>query len=235
MTTSDTKPRTKLLCALETELRKQKNDEKAIQISKYLRNLFPSLGLQHPEWKKIAKEVLKDFKDLELNAIIQTVKQLYTLPEREFHHCALELLFHSKKLWRENIQAVFDCIEDLLRQNQWWDTIDNLAGKHLGTLLLENDVPDLIHRVNAWVLDENMWMRRASILYQLKWKKKTDVPSLLKNCNLLKEEDEFFIQKAIGWSLRELSKTNKKAVRDYLKIERKHLSKLAVREASKYL
>ncbi len=86
-----------------------------------------------------------------------------------------------------------------------------------------------------WSKDENIWVRRVSIDFQLQYKEKTNqklFEQILVN-NFGK--DEFFINKAIGWSLREYSKTNKKWVKDFINKYNKELHKLSIKEASKYL
>ena len=49
------------------------------------------------------------------------------------------------------------------------------------------------------------------------------------------DEKEFFINKAIGWSLRDYSKTNTKWVRDFIKRHKNSMNNLSIREASKYI
>ena len=74
-----------------------------------------------------------------------------------------------------------------------------------------------------------MWLQRSAILFQLKYKDKTDTDILFKYIALLSNSKEFFIQKAIGWALREYSKTNPKIVIDFVSLH--DLAKLSKREA----
>ena len=117
--------------------------------------------------------------------------------------------------------------------SDWWDIVDVLAVHPIGSLCL--NYPDLRIEVDSWIYHENYWIRRTTILYQLKYKDKTDEKTLyshiLKTCH----ESEFFIRKAIGWTLREYSKTNNDSVRDFINQNNEKLSGLSIREGSKYL
>jgi len=92
--------------------------------------------------------------------------------------------------------------------------------------------PDLIPEWNnRWISSENMWLRRTAILFQLKYKEKTDKDLLYSNIIECSGEKEFFIRKAIGWSLRELSKTYPEEVRRF--VDKNKISGLSRREALK--
>jgi 3-methyladenine DNA glycosylase AlkD len=90
--------------------------------------------------------------------------------------------------------------------------------------------PDLIQAsIKSWVKSDNIWLNRTAILFQLTYKKDTN-EELLYNCiKQLKDKKEFFIQKAIGWALRNYSRTNAAWVRETT--EDLQLSGLARREA----
>jgi 3-methyladenine DNA glycosylase AlkD len=87
--------------------------------------------------------------------------------------------------------------------------------------------------MRKWIDDENLWVRRAAIIAQLKHKKDTDEQMLFEFCLRRAEEPDFFIRKAIGWSLRQYAWTNPDAVKKFLKSHGKKLPTLAVREAGK--
>ncbi|MEN2766316.1 DNA alkylation repair protein [Ornithinibacillus sp. 16A2E] len=94
--------------------------------------------------------------------------------------------------------------------------------------------PEVIQeKIEKWSTDSNMWLRRTSILFQLKYKKYTNEQLLYTYIRRNANSREFFIQKAIGWALREYSKTNPESVKNF--IAENELAKLSVREGSKYL
>jgi 3-methyladenine DNA glycosylase AlkD len=125
-----------------------------------------------------------------------------------------------------------DKLESLLIKKSWWDSVDIMAESLVGSLCLLN--PGLINsHVLKWNKNKNIWLVRTSILFQLKYKKDTDTQILTAVITTNSNTNEFFINKAIGWALREYSKTNQEWVKDF--IDNHSLNKLSVREASKYL
>ncbi|MPM26083.1 hypothetical protein SDC9_72584 [bioreactor metagenome] len=86
-----------------------------------------------------------------------------------------------------------------------------------------------------WSSADDIWLRRVAIDHQLGFKEKTDtalLEEIIKN-NL--NQKEFFINKAIGWCLRDFSKTNPDWVRAFLSVHKNDLSNLSIREGSKYV
>lgn len=79
---------------------------------------------------------------------------------------------------------------------------------------------------------DELWLQRSAILFQLKYKEKTNETLLYRYIRQNTDSKEFFIQKAVGWALREYSKTNPESVKHF--IEENRLPKLSIREGSKY-
>ena len=203
-----------------------KNDELAVPMAKYMKNKFPFLGIKTPERKELSKDFLKERKkDKEVDW--DFIFNCYELPEREFQYLAISYLDTVKKLL--TIKDM-DNIERLITTKSWWDSVDSIS--HIvGHICLKNK--DARERyVDKWIFSDNIWLKRLSILFQLKYKEKTDTDFLAKAILNNSETNEFFIDKAIGWALREYSKTNKKWVRDFM--NNHELSKLSIREGSKY-
>ena len=114
----------------------------------------------------------------------------------------------------------------------WWDTIDLLA-KVVGSLIIRIEGYDQI--MLEWSKDSNIWLRRVAILYQLSLKDKVDKQVLDKILVNNLGDSEFFINKAIGWALRDYSKVNPEWVRKFIEKNRSEMANLSLREASKYL
>ena len=89
--------------------------------------------------------------------------------------------------------------------------------------------------MRQWAQDGNFWMRRAAIDHQRGMKDKTNPELLAELIEMNLGSKEFFINKAIGWSLREYSKTDAKWVAHFLDTHRAEMAHLSVSEASKYL
>lgn len=94
--------------------------------------------------------------------------------------------------------------------------------------------PELIDTMNGWITSDNMWLRRTALLFQLRYKSKTDIALLFDYCQKTMYEKEFFIRKAIGWVLREYSKTDAAVVAQFVAFHATKLSPLSKREALKY-
>jgi len=122
---------------------------------------------------------------------------------------------------------------DLLRTAPWWDTLDWIAGKIMSLLILEHR--ELEGELIQWRVDENMWVRRASLLAHLKHKAYTNTTLLGETVVMLAHEEEFFIRKAIGWVLREYSKTDPVWVGAFVEMHENELSSLSKRESMKYV
>jgi 3-methyladenine DNA glycosylase AlkD len=159
------------------------------------------------------------------------VQQLWMQEKRECQYAATDLLLMYKGLWT---QETIDLFKMCITQRSWWDTVDDIATNCVGALCLR--FPDLIHRVlDLWIKDTNMWLRRSALLFQLKYKQNTGAQRLFKYCAETMHEKEFFIRKAIGWVLREYSKTCPEAVAQFVSDHSSELSSLSKREACKYI
>ncbi|MGD6832628.1 DNA alkylation repair protein [Sutcliffiella halmapala] len=216
---------TRILHAFHTHA----NGENKEPMEKYMRNHFPFLGIRTPERKDILRRFLLENGKPPLEWLEQLVTFLYSQPEREFHYVALAMIdLHIKKLDADFLPL----LEKLIITNSWWDTIDHIAPKHVGAILLKNrtsiaDYPD------RWIQDDYFWLQRSAILFQLKYKQKTDEEKLFQIINQRKDSKEFFIQKAIGWALREYSKTSPDAVITFIK--NNDLAPLSQREGMKHV
>ena len=121
-----------------------------------------------------------------------------------------------------------DFITYLITEHSHWDSVDFISKHILGIYLLEHpEENELIS--NNFSNTSNLWLNRASILFQLGYKEKTDADLLFNLCDKFKTSKEFFIQKAIGWALREYGKYEPNKVLAF--VERTELKPLSQREA----
>ncbi|MTI81231.1 MAG: DNA alkylation repair protein [Firmicutes bacterium] len=205
-----------------------KDQEKAVKMAAYMKNNFSFLGIPKPLRAKLEKEFIKAAKK-QRSIDWDLINKLWNMPEREFQYLAVDYLLALKDCLQKND---IDNVRSLIINKSWWDTVDILAGNITGVLCLKH--PELINsHMLKWAESDNVWLIRTSILYQLRYKGKTDAALLGLIIKQNSESKEFFINKAIGWALREYSKTNKIWVKEF--IESNTLSPLSVREGSKYL
>ena len=204
-----------------------RNAEKAKQMSAYMRDQFPYLGIQTPKRKELSKQFLNEAKN-EKQPDWNFIRACWEKPEREFQYLALDYL---NKVKDGLSPADIPRIREIAIEKSWWDTIDGLD-TIIGTIAFK--YPEVANIMLSWSVDENMWLRRIAIDHQLLRKEKTDTALLEKIIKNNFGQTEFFINKAIGWSLRDFSKKNPKWVRDFINKYSEQLSPVSLREASKY-
>jgi 3-methyladenine DNA glycosylase AlkD len=155
----------------------------------------------------------------------QIISELWEQPEREYQYFAQGLcakyLKNAEKEWIEKY-------ESLIISKSWWDTVDFIAATLVGDYFRK--FPEMISPVTGrWMDSGNIWLQRSCILFQLKYKKDTNTALLASFIQPLAKSKEFFIAKAIGWALREYSKTDPGWVLDF--VTNNTLQPLSKREA----
>ncbi len=215
--------------SIVAKFEKYRDLENAPKMSAYMKNHFPFLGIQAPVRKELYKDFKKETKELSVADLELIINQLWELPEREYQYLAMQLLEDEKqRLTPSHIEFVVS----LIVAKSWWDTIDNLAPKIIGTILA--NYPELKEEyIPLWVESDNIWLNRTAILFQLKYKNKTDFQYLTNIIDELKHKQDFFVKKAIGWALREYSKINARLVEDYIKTA--NLQPLSEKEGLKHI
>ncbi len=215
---------------IESILIKYGNEQDAQAMSKYMKNNFPFLGIKKPRRAELTLPLIKEAKEFASEKwLIEASGLLWKKKEREYHYVAIELLTRYRKMLTPES---FRAIEDLLVSNSWWDSVDGLTGCVVSPLVAT--YPELKKKMNAYIIDPNMWLRRVSIIHQLPYRKNTDEELLFKACSMNMMDQEFFIRKAIGWALRQYAKTEPKAVYSYVEANKHKLSGLSIREALKH-
>lgn len=203
--------------------------DNSVTMSRYMKNQFPFLGIKKKDSAPINRELFRTYELPESHALKMLVQALFTEPEREYHYFAIRLLDKQR---HDLTSDDLSFLESLVLQNSWWDSIDDLSPNIVGPIIRQGHPEDL-ERMMDWVTSDNFWLQRAGLLHQLKFKSKMNEELLIKMIEQLKHDKEFFIRKAIGWILREYSKTAPDFVMDY--VSKAGLSKLSEREALKWL
>lgn len=213
---------------LQQKFNEHQNKEQALQMKKYMRNQFEFLGYHSRERKLVYhQDLLNEKKNKKIDW--KLLQQAWDDPYREMQYFVCDYLIAMER---------FLSFEDLpklrtfIKQKSWWDTIDSLI-KPISYLGLKDKRID--EEMLKWSKDNNLWIRRTAIEHQLlrKEKMKTKLLAQIIKNNL--GSQEFFINKAIGWALRDYSKTNPKWVRQFLEKYQAQMATLSVKEASKYL
>ncbi|MBI2259724.1 MAG: DNA alkylation repair protein [Flavobacteriia bacterium] len=217
------------LLLLEKELNSYQKIEKAISMKKYMKNKFEFYGISSPKRKEIQQKYFQVWKQ-KTNALnkFELIFLLWDLEYREYQYIAIDWMKKWKKtLW---IEEDIDCLSHLISHKSWWDSVDLLASNCLSNYFLQ--YPNKVEYIcDNWSNSNNLWLERSTLIFQLKFKEKTNFDLLSKYIFILKDKKDFFIQKAIGWSLREYAKTNRDIVFEF--INKNNIVGLAKREALK--
>jgi len=217
------------VASLKTLFEQNADPAQAAPMKKYMRDQFEYLGIKTPKNVALQKEFFEEHDFPPLSELEPVLHDLWSLPQREFQYVAVGLLGRFNK----QIPAKFiKTIEYMIITKSWWDTVDSLAGAIVGVHFQR--FPEIREKYLAkWRASDNFWLRRTTILFQLNYKKETDFGLL---CEIIRENldsKEFFINKAIGWSLRQYARVDPKSVTKFVKSTPLH--PLSRREALKHL
>ena len=195
----------------------------------YLRNMFDFYGIPSPRRMEILATLKKETGYPAPGETDDFVKYAWQQPQREWQYAAMEILaaVSRKGDFRFMETAVF-----MITSKSWWDTVDYIASNIAGNLFRKNP-GRIIPTVDEWLKTDNLWLWRTAVLFQLKYGENTDKELLFGLCERLSREQDFFIRKAVGWALRQYSKTDAEAVAGFV---RSHtLSALSRKEALKII
>ena len=212
---------------LQEAMEFHRDPEKAEQMTRYMKNRFPFLGIQQPLRKELSKPFVQTAKKLDMKEIIRQAGELWKLPEREYQYVAMEFLYAGRRKWDPAAREFF---LQLVTEKSWWDTVDFIAAKLIGGWFHEKNDRDIMFTL---VGSDNICQNRTTLVFQLFYKEKTDSDFLFHAIDELKGKKEFFIQKAIGWSLRQYHRSAPEKVEAF--VEASGISGLAKREALKHV
>ncbi|MGF1691006.1 DNA alkylation repair protein [Photobacterium kagoshimensis] len=204
------------------------NKDDAIAMQAYMKIQQPFYGVKSPARKEVFKQARAHTLVDDFTNYRRLVLWLWSGTHREELYLAMDVAEYYKKF---RTKEAFEVYEEMLATADNWDTVDKLASNLIGELV--KDHREFEAKLRTWRVSENMWLRRASLLAHLKHKGDTNLSLLEETILMLAHEKEFFIQKAIGWVLREYSKTDPSYVNLFIHRHRSKLAPLSQREAMK--
>jgi 3-methyladenine DNA glycosylase AlkD len=216
---------------VQKRLNEVADPEKAVPMAAYMKTDRPFYGVQKGERVPIYREMKRRFAPTSHDEYKGGVLALWNLPHREEKYTAIEYACQSKQYITPRSLQLY---EKLIREGAWWDLVDGVAIVLVGHLLLENR-KEIRPIMEKWIDDPDFWVRRTVLIAHCHHKSETDEKQLFDHCLRRAHEKEFFIRKAIGWTLREYSYTAPEVVRDFLIDNRDKLSGLSFREGAKHL
>ncbi len=203
----------------------------ALAMARYMKNQFEFYGVSATKRKEIYLAYKANFKlQVDNNEFWELIEQLWDDSHRECQYLAVDILRNvSKKLTSEHLPI----LENLIVHKSWWDSVDGIAPSLVGPILVKEpkQIPNYILK---WIDSDNMWLQRSAIIFQLKYKEKTDWDLL---CHAILAHDtskEFFIRKAQGWALRQYAYLNPTRVFEFIQVN-PQLSGLTKKEALRKL
>lgn len=219
-----------LTSRLESLFEAARDRKRAEAMSRYMRDGFAFYGIQAPAQREIARDATSGMSAPTSSELRAVALSCWKRHEREWQYFACGYL-------RRHISVAspsfLPTLRRLITTKSWWDTVDSLAGRSVGPLVLSS--PKLAREMDVWIESENFWIARSALLHQLFFRSATDADRLFSYCLRRAGDTEFFIRKAIGWALREYSKTDERAVRRFVREHASDLSGLSKREALKWL
>ena len=211
--------------ATKKAFRNKGNQEKAAGAFAYMKEIAPFIGITAPDRRRLTKEAWKSLRAPTSDELGKAALALMQLPQREYHYAAYDLI----ETWIDTTDDYFlaEHVERLLITTPWWDTVDGLVNAAVSPLCYRYDATEII---DDWSNSGNTWLIRAAIGHQRGWKRDTDIERVFEICDQHWPNQEFFIAKAIGWALRDITRIDKRSVQRFLK---QHHTKntVAAREA----
>jgi len=213
------------------QLRAVATPERAEKEKAYLKSELTHLGVRTPDMRKVAKAFAKA-QPLDHDALMALVDELWSARIYELRSVAVELLtMRARDLIEDDVPQ----LERLLRTAKTWALVDPLAIAVVGAMVPRH--PELSEVLDRWAEDDDFWIRRSAMLALLKPLRKGggDWERFLRYADMMLEEKEFFIRKAIGWVLREAVRHRADEVAAWLAPRTHRASGVTMREATRKL
>ncbi len=208
--------------------------DKARAQQAYMKSEMPYFGVASPELRVLLKPFLAEFKPANRTEWDETVRALWDgATHREERYAAIAFAQHrTAKKWQD--ADTLDLYRHLIVTGAWWDTGDVVAGDLVGPVLgsyRRKTTPTM----REWAVGDDLWLRRAAVLCQLKHGTDTDLDLLSYVIEANIDDTSFWLRKAIGWALRQYARTDPEWVRSEVDLFGSRLSGLSRREALKHL
>lgn len=216
---------------VQTALAEQANPEKAVGKHGYMKTDMAFYGVQKPGRTPIVRHLVESFAPSSRVDYENLVLALWRLPHREEKYIAQGVAVKHRQFM---VPASLPLYRRFVVEGAWWDFVDE-ASTHMIRELVLGHSAKVWPKIDTWIADNDMWLRRSAIICQIGAKDDTDPDRLFSFCEQRAFEKEFFIRKAIGWALREYAKTDGEAVASFVTEHREELSGLSYREATKHI
>jgi 3-methyladenine DNA glycosylase AlkD len=192
----------------------------------YMKDVAPFLGMTTPDRRRALRSAWSGMEPLDPGGVAEAARSLWALPEREYQYAACDLIDRHARVLPGGFVA--DPVQDLLTSKPWWDTVDSLGSVAITPLVARH--PDQVELMWSWLESGDRWLIRAALQHQRGLRERTDLGRLFAMCDRFAADREFFIAKAIGWALRDVTQWDAPAVQRFID-DHPDLSPVARREA----
>jgi len=206
------------------------NTPNASSMRSYMKDVAPFLGVTTPERRRALRSGWAHLPALTDDGLATVSRALWALPEREYQYAACDLIGRNARRLSGHFLA--EPVQDLLTTRPWWDTVDSLGSVAITALVARH--PEQVHLMWEWLDSGDRWLIRAALQHQRGLKERTDLDRLFAMCDRFAADREFFIAKAIGWALRDVTRWDAPAVQVFVD-DHPSLSPVARREATRGL
>jgi 3-methyladenine DNA glycosylase AlkD len=216
------------------QLNEHQDPEKAAQSATYHKAPRPYLGVANP----IINDLTKEWRTkMDVEQRVDLADALWETDIYEARIAAAKLLTQARI---KDDDDVWGLIASWVDDFDSWAIADHACMAGQKRLVVD---PARIDHVEEWVKSEHMWTRRAALVITLPWTKMNNPKPLdleirervLGWAALMVPDRAWFIQKAIAWWLRELSKHDSHAVSAFLDEHGAAMKPFAAKEAAKLL
>lgn len=216
-----------VLTRTTTAFRGMHNTHRAEGAAAYMKHIAPFIGISAPDRRAALKPAWKDLRLPSSDELGAAALRLMEQTEREYHYAAYDLI--EKYIDQADDYFLAEYLEPLITTTPWWDTVDGFVSVGVSPLCWRYDATAII---NEWSESANIWLIRAAIGHQRGWKRNADIDRVFELCDRHWQNKEFFIAKAIGWALRDITAFNPHAVQRFI-IEHPWKNSVALREANR--
>lgn len=228
---------TALLVELRRVLAAHGDPQRAADQQRYMKSTLPFHGISSPKLKRLLRPVLAEYRLPDVGQWRATARELWdTASHREERYATVALLRHRHyREWaRDPAPATVELLRHLVLTGAWWDLVDDIA-THCIADLLQASPGVMTPILMGWATEPDLWLRRTAILSQIGRRGATDLDLLVHAIGGSVADGDFFARKAIGWALRDYSKTDAAWVENQVAEQSAVLSPLSQREALKWL
>ena len=224
--------------SIETRLRaladpKRAEGERAYLKSDLIDDDRVHLGVATPACRRIVRQELRALGAVTHDELLYMVGSLWDRPEFEFKRAATEMAHIRSEMFTPDD---LDQVLTWMRRAQTWALIDEWAPRVVGRLL-DNYPSEVGPVLDRWSVDDDFWIRRSSLLSMLISLRRGEgeFDRFGRYADAMMGETEFFIRKAIGWTLRDMSRRRPIEVAEFIRPRVGAMSGLTFREAVRRL